>query len=83
MPLILISCNLNKPENDYPKLITYLEQIGAKRVLYSEWMLKSNDSRDAIFDDVRRCIDADDRLMVCDVNSAIGTANLMHALNTF
>lgn len=79
MPLLLISYDLIKPEKDYPKLIEYLEGIGAKRVLYSEWMLRTDSGRDAIFNSVKARVDENDALMVCELDSVIGT-NLKHPL---
>ena len=72
MALYLISYDLNKPEKDYPKLISYLESISAHRVLYSEWFLRSSSDRDAVYNAVKSRIDDNDGLLVCVVDSAIG-----------
>ena len=72
MPLYLVSYDLNKPEKDYPKLINYLESINAHRMLYSEWFVRTNLTRDALYSAVRAHIDANDGLLVCTTPDAIG-----------
>ena len=72
MALYLISYDLNKPEKDYPKLIDYLEQIGAHRVLYSEWLVRIDLDRDGLLAATRAHVDSNDGLMVCPVESATG-----------
>ena len=72
MALYLVSYDLNKPEKDYPKLIDHLEAIGAHRVLYSEWFVRSSSTRDEVYNNVKRYIDNNDSLLVCVVESAIG-----------
>lgn len=83
MALYLISYDLVKPEKDYPKLIDFLEKAGAKKVLLSDWMLKTADSREAVFNAAKAHIDGNDRLMVSALDSAIGTGNLLHSLKDF
>ncbi len=72
MPLFLVSYDLNKPEKDYPKLIDYLEKVGAHRVLYSEWFIRNDMTRDALHNAVRAHIDGNDGLLTCLVESAVG-----------
>jgi hypothetical protein len=70
MALYLVSYDLIKPEKDYPDLINTLTGIGAKRVLYSEWMFsRSNTSTSKVFDYVRSNgkMDGNDKLLVVDV----------------
>jgi len=81
MALYLISYDLNKPEKDYPKLINYLESIGAHRVLYSEWFVRSNVARDALYKAVAQHIDGNDGMFVCLVESAIGNTNLKYPMD--
>lgn len=81
MALFLISYDLNKPEKDYPKLIDYLESIGAHRVFYSAWFVRLNTTIDALYNDVLKRVDGKDGLMVCVVESVIGNTNLQCLLS--
>lgn len=44
MALYIVSYDLNKPEQDYPKLISELKRLGAIKILYSEWLLKIDET---------------------------------------
>jgi hypothetical protein len=68
MALYLISYDLMKPEKDYPNLIARLKQLGAKKVLYSEWFFISTATPSAIRDDLKQYgIDSNDRIMVVEL----------------
>ena len=82
MALYLISYDLNKPEKDYPDLLNYLENIGAHRVLYSEWFLRSDAGRDQLHNAILAHIDGNDSLLTCVVDSAIGN-NLKYNISKF
>jgi hypothetical protein len=71
MALYLISYDLIKPEKDYPDLLAALRKMGAKKVLYSEWMLDSDTSITDLFDAVRTDgkLDANDKLLVVEVSN--------------
>jgi hypothetical protein len=78
VPLFLISYDLIKPEKDYPDLIKTLRNIGARRTLLSEWMIKSTmDVRD-LFDRVwiGGNLGAKDKLIVIEVNAWTATDNI-------
>jgi hypothetical protein len=70
MSVHLISYDLDKPGQNYPRIITELERLGAKKVLYSEWMLKSNYSDVQLRDHLQGFIDGNDMLLVVTVSSA-------------
>lgn len=75
MALYLVSYNLARPEQEYPQLVEYLNLIGARRVLFSEWIVRSGATRDAVYNGIRAHLDHNDGLLVCLVDSAVG-ANL-------
>lgn len=78
MALYLISYDLNKPEQDYPKLWEALKSLGAKKVLYSEWVTRrTGTSSEGLRDYVRQFIDSDDRLLVVDMSSGWASWNVM------
>jgi hypothetical protein len=79
MALYVVSYDLSKPEQDYPQLLEYLQLIGARRLLGSQWMVRSGATRDAVYKGIRAHIDTADGLLVCLVGSAVG-ANLQHPL---
>lgn len=79
MALYVVSYDLSKPEADYPQLLEHLRLIGARRVLDSQWMVRSGATRDAMYQGVRAHLDANDALLVCLVGSAVG-ANLKLSL---
>jgi CRISPR/Cas system-associated endoribonuclease Cas2 len=63
--LYLVTYDLNKPGQDYQSLFAALQRLGAKRVLYSTWVLRSTQySAKQIFDYLLTHIDAGDRLLV-------------------
>ena len=79
MALYLVSYNLNKPEDDYPELIEYLNLIGARKVLASEWLVRTGATRDAVYKGVKAHIESGDQILVCLIQSAVGD-NLSHPL---
>ena len=78
MALYLISYDLNKPEKDYPKLWEALRQIGAKKVLYSQWITRRTDTdSEKLAGYIWQFMDSDDRLLVADLSSGAYGYNLM------
>lgn len=69
MHLFSVSYDLLKPGKDYAALYTRLRALGARRVLYSQWMLMSNASAAQLRDDIMAFIDSNDRLLVIDVTT--------------
>lgn len=70
MRIHLVSYDLSRPGQDYPAIVSRLVQLGAKRVLYSQWMLKNAMTPVQLADDLRRFLDANDRILVVDVTNA-------------
>jgi hypothetical protein len=72
MALYVVSYDLSKPEQDYPQLLEYLHLIGARRLLDSQWLVRSGATRDAVYQGIRAQIDSNDALLVCLVGKRGG-----------
>lgn len=70
MNLHVVSYDLDQPGQAYPAIIGRLQQLNAQRLEYSQWMLRSAMTAAQLRDDLRRYIDANDRLLVIDVTNA-------------
>jgi len=66
--LFLVTYDLMKQGQDYERLFSALEKLGARRALYSVWMLRGNYSVTSLRDTLRNYIDSNDRLLVCEVS---------------
>jgi hypothetical protein len=77
MGVYLISYDLDKPGQDYPRLIKELERLGAVKVLYSEWLFKSNSSAAQIRDHLVRFVDSNDMLLVLGLTGEAAWTKLM------
>ena len=65
----LISYDLNKEGQDYASLTDELKKFGAKRVLYSQWVLRHNDTTcAALRDHFWKLMDSNDRLLVMELD---------------
>ena len=82
MAVYLISYDLDKPGQDYPRLVKELELLGAVRVLYSEWIFRSTSSPVEIRDWLQSFIDSNDMLLVVALSEAAWTG-LMVTNDTF
>lgn len=71
MNLHSVSYDLLTPGKDYATLYTRLQGLGARRVLFSQWMLKSTMTAVQLRDDLKRYIDSNDRLLV--INTTDGS----------
>lgn len=80
--LHLVSYDLNKPEQNYPGLIARLRQLGAQKVLFSEWLLVSPSSAEGVRNDLQPLIDANDRIFVVELRNHAAWNNLMLDNNT-
>lgn len=68
----LISYDLNSPGQDYTTLTETLEKWGAKKVLYSQWVVRqANTGPKAIFEALWKLMDPNDYLLVVQMD---GTA---------
>ena len=65
MPLYLISYDINEKDAfEYESLWATLKEIGAKRILYSEWVVASEASAEDVYNQVSPRIQEKDRLLV-------------------
>lgn len=68
MKTYLIGYDLNRPEQDYPKLIEAIKKIGSWwHCLDSTWIVKADTSAKAIRDSLNGCIDGNDELLVASL----------------
>lgn len=63
----LISYDLDKPGQNYGRLERALQEFGAVRVLFSQWVLKSKATAAQLRDHFQKSIDTNDRLLVTEV----------------
>lgn len=69
MKTFTVSYDLRKPGRDYAPLLARLRALGAIRPLESYWVLKGTFTAAALRDDLIKCIDANDGLLVLDVDT--------------
>lgn len=67
--MFIVSYDLCKPGRDYSSLLARLRALGGVRPLESYWILKGTYTADALRDDLRQHIDANDRLLVYDTSA--------------
>jgi len=77
MALYLVSYDLDKPGQEYPPLLSRLRELGAQRILFSEWFLVNNATPAAIRDDLSRFLDANDRILVVELKNNAAWRRLM------
>lgn len=82
MSAYLISYDLDKPGQDYHRLIKELERLGAVKVLYSEWLFKSTSSAAQIRDYLMGFTDANDMLLVVTLTGEAAWTKLMVTTQT-
>jgi hypothetical protein len=83
MKKYLISYDLDKPGQDYSKLIKELERLGAIKILYSEWILKDEASAVQLRDHLRAFIDSNDMLLVVGLTGEAAWTSLMVSNDRF
>lgn len=71
MPTYLVSYDLNRPngENAYTNLISTLKADGAVKILYSEWLVRSNQSGGQVRDRYKAHMDENDGIFVTSVDN--------------
>ena len=72
-----ISYDLDAPGQDYKDLLARLRELGAKRILKSDWLLEHSASPQAIRNDLQRFMDKNDRIMVSEVYNNAAWSNLL------
>jgi len=83
MAKYLISYDLDKPGQDYHRLIKELERLGAVRVLYSQWVFRSTSPAKQIRDWLKSFIDGNDMLLVVALTGEAAWTSLMVSNDTF
>jgi hypothetical protein len=73
----LISYDLDKPGQNYDALIARLRALGAVKVLYSEWVLRTTVTAVEVRDDLMRFIDSNDMLLVVGLTGEAAWTRLM------
>ena len=64
----LISYDLDKPGQNYERLIARMKQLGAFHVLLSQWALATTWTAIQLRDDLMQYIDSNDRLLVTGIS---------------
>ena len=83
MAKYLISYDLDKPGQEYHRLIKELERLGAIRVLYSQWVFRTTSTAVQIRDYLRSFIDSNDMLLVVALTGEAAWTSLMVSNETF
>ncbi len=79
----LISYDLDKPGQNYPKIITELESMGAQRVLYSQWVAnRTGTTSEGLRNYLKQFIDTNDRLLVVALSDDWASYRAMVDINT-
>jgi hypothetical protein len=77
MSLYWIGYDLDEPGQNYNDVLKRLTVLGAKRVLKSDWLLSHSAAAGAIRDDLRRFLDANDRIIVAKLTGTAAWYNLL------
>ncbi|HEV8415818.1 MAG TPA: hypothetical protein VGQ49_19665 [Bryobacteraceae bacterium] len=77
----LISYDLDKPGQNYPRLIARLQAHGAVRVLLSQWALTSTWSAEQLRNDLQAYMDTNDRILVVEISGQWAYSNIMASEN--
>jgi hypothetical protein len=77
MSKYLISYDLDKPGQNYERLIARLKEHGAIRVLLSQWALRTQWTAAQLRDDLRAYIDPNDRILVTGLTGEWASYNIM------
>jgi hypothetical protein len=77
-----ISYDLDKPGQDYRDLIAALEGLGAKRIMYSDWLVNSNYTAEQLRNHLTQFMDGNDRILVAGLNGVAAWQRLMISHDT-
>ena len=78
-----ISYDLMAPGKNYDALYARLGELGAERILYSQWVLRTTWNAVQVRDDLRRFIDANDRLLVAGLTGEAAWTSLLSTNDSF
>jgi hypothetical protein len=79
MKPFLISYDLDKPGQNYDKLIARLKVHGAVRVLFSQWALSTAWTAEQLANDLHAYTDSNDRILVVEISGQWAYFNLIAA----
>lgn len=79
----LISYDLDQPGQNYTDLIARLKALGAVKILYSEWILRTTSTAADIRNDLMTFVDANDLLLVVTLTGEAAWTRLMVSDDTF
>ena len=83
MKKYMICYDLLKPGKDYEPLIARLKQWGANKILYSQWVLRTEQNAVQIRDDLKKFIDGNDRLLVSGLTGEAAWTSLISSAEDF
>jgi len=83
MYTLLVSYDLDKPGQDYSRLIARLKQYGAVRVLYSTCALRTKWTPKQLRDDLKTYVDSNDMLLVTALTGVAAWTSLMVSNDSF
>ncbi len=69
MPRFLVSYDLITPGQEYPRLVEELKRLGGKKVLASQWAVHVDKTAVELRDHIWGFMDANDRLLISDLES--------------
>jgi hypothetical protein len=72
-----ITYDLDKPGQNYAGLIARLNSLGAVRVELSQWLLKTTQTAEQIYDGLSPYADRNDRLLIAGLSGEAAWRNLM------
>jgi CRISPR-associated endonuclease Cas2 len=75
--LYLVSYDLTIPGRDYTKLSTRLSQLGAERVLESQWFVVSNATAMDLTQDLMQFVDGSDRILTTELTQKAAWRTLL------
>jgi len=78
-----VSYDLDKPGQNYHPLISELERLGGIKILYSEWIVRSQMTAVQLRDHLRAFIDGNDMLLVVALTGEAAWTSLMVSNDRF
>lgn len=79
----MISYDLDKPGQNYERLIKRLREHGCIRVLMSQWVLRTTWTAMQLRDDLANYVDSNDRLLVVGLTGEAAWTSLLSTGETF
>ena len=80
--LYIVSYDLMKSGQDYPRIIDRLKQWGGLRVLYSVWLVRTDSTSVQLRNDLQSHLDANDRIVVAKLTGEAAWRSLIPSNET-